>query len=779
MSSLLLESVGWALLHSLWQGALVALLLAVALATVGRRAANARYALACGALVLSLALPAVAGWRHYSEGRGSEVSARKSEARGTSRERMRAEKEGASAGRVSSLERVRAAEDSRSYVSAPTSASALERTGPRVESPERMSPLAWLQSLVAKHLRWLVLAWVAGVGLCSGRMTAEWVKLRRLAAEARPAPSEWQERLDALAARLGLGRAVRLLESASVDVPAAVGWLSPVVLLPVSTLSGLSTRQLEMVLAHELAHIRRHDFAVNLAQVLVETLLFYHPAVRWVSHVIRVEREHCCDDVAVSASGGALSYARALTALEELRVLPTVHGPAMSALGGSLPERVRRLITAPAARCSSRWVAGASVLTLASSLAVAAPLTSLVLGSVEKEPASKAAAPVESTEASGDGGSSRMGATSFDAARSRDGATSFDAARSRNGTTSFEDTRSRKGATSFEDARPRNGATTSEAVRPRLSAAPLSGPPAPPVARGAPPAPPAGIAPLAAKDVLLAPSVIAPVPGVVAAAPAPAPAPAPKPGRHDDDDDLDERTRVGAGQQLTVDQLVELKVAGVTPARVQELQSMGYEPTVANLVAMGHAGITPEYAKDMSARFGRKLDADDLVQMKHLGVTPEYIEALKATGFTTNDPDDLVQARAVGVNEAYVRELKNAGYTGMSLEDVSQLRAVGVDAGYIQALSQRGLPKMAADDLMQLRAVGVTPEWLDRIREAGVQTKDAEELTQLRAVGVDPDFLRELRDAGMKDLSTDELIRLRTGGVDADFIRKMRGSKSK
>src|SRR6185503_19608130 len=113
---------------------------------------------------------------------------------------------------------------------------------------------------------------------------------------------------------------------------------------------------------------------------LVETLLFYHPAVWWVSRVIRVEREHCCDDIAAGTSGSSLSYARALTALEELRVLPSLApSPALSALDGSLPERVRRLVVSPSARCSSRWVAGASVLSLVSSLAVAAPLTALVL----------------------------------------------------------------------------------------------------------------------------------------------------------------------------------------------------------------------------------------------------------------------------------------------------------------------------------------------------------------------------------------------------------------
>ncbi|MCE9668671.1 M48 family metalloprotease [Myxococcus stipitatus] len=666
MNGLMMESVGWALLHSLWQGALVALALGLALVTVGRRAANARYALALGALVLTVALPVATGARHYAS--AGERRANLEEGREA---RVEPGPRAAREARVRGL---------------PLARHALRQEAPREEGGAWSGVGALLEKarqLVDRHLRWLVLAWVAGVGLCSGRLTAEWVRLRQLAKRAMPVPSEWQERLDLLSRRLGLERAVRLLQSTEVDVPAAVGWLSPVVLLPMSTLTGLPARQLEMVLAHELAHIRRHDFAVNLAQVLVETLFFFHPAVQWMSQVVRVEREHCCDDVAVGASGSSLSYARALTALETLRVMPdALPGPAMSALGGSLPDRVRRLVANPSPRCSSRWVAGASVLTLVSSLAVAAPLTAMVMGQTSAAtPASSVATPPE--------------------------------------------------------------------------------PPVPPapVAFPAPPAPPA------------APRALAmPAPRVAAA-----PKPPPKPGRgHDDADDT---TRVGAGQPLSVDQLVELKVAGVTPEKVKALEEMGFEPTVSNLVEMSHAGVTPAFVKEMNTRFGRELDVDTLVELRHLGVTPEYIQALSAAGFATNDPEELTHARALGVDAAYVEALRSAGYSKLTLEQVSELRAVGVDAAYVRALDQRGLRGLTADDLQELRAVGVTPDWLDAIRSAGVKTQDPGQLTQLRALGVSPDFLRELGDAGMKDLSVDELVQLRAGGVDADFIRRIRGAK--
>src|SRR6185369_12620027 len=123
------------------------------------------------------------------------------------------------------------------------------------------------------------------------------------------------------------------------------GWMRPAILLPASTLSGLSVAQIEAILAHELAHIRRHDYIVNLLQCVIETLLFYHPAVWWVSRRVRDERELCCDDMAVQAVGDRVGYARALCELERLRAAtPQL---AMAANGGSLLTRIARLLGAP------------------------------------------------------------------------------------------------------------------------------------------------------------------------------------------------------------------------------------------------------------------------------------------------------------------------------------------------------------------------------------------------------------------------------------------------
>jgi uncharacterized protein (TIGR03435 family) len=153
-----------------------------------------------------------------------------------------------------------------------------------------------------------------------------------------------------------------------VQVPTVVGWLRPVVLVPVGALGGLPAEHLEALLLHELAHIRRHDYLVNILQSVAEALLFYHPAVWWVSGHIRAERELCCDDVAVAVSGDALTYARALAQLESYR--PAHISAAVAANGASLPDRIARLLglSRPAARSGL----GSGVLTVAVLLVAAA-----------------------------------------------------------------------------------------------------------------------------------------------------------------------------------------------------------------------------------------------------------------------------------------------------------------------------------------------------------------------------------------------------------------------
>ncbi|MEW6730958.1 MAG: M56 family metallopeptidase, partial [Acidobacteriota bacterium] len=178
-----------------------------------------------------------------------------------------------------------------------------------------------------------------------------------------PIPTQLQESLNYITKKMALTRAIQVYQSIIVEVPTVIGFLRPIILIPTSALTGLSLPQLEAVLCHELAHIKRHDYIINLLQSIVETLMFYHPAIWWIGAQIRRERENICDDLAVAAAGDTLLYARALVRLEELRgsLLPAL---ALGANGGQLLSRVLRLTKPKLSRPSkaSSWIAIATLL---------------------------------------------------------------------------------------------------------------------------------------------------------------------------------------------------------------------------------------------------------------------------------------------------------------------------------------------------------------------------------------------------------------------------------
>jgi TonB family protein len=207
----------------------------------------------------------------------------------------------------------------------------------------------WLRFALEPALPLVVGLWAVGVALLSARTLLGWWAARRLVRSGVSRVAvELETAMIALQQRIGVQRTVRLLRSVKVSVPTVVGWIKPSILLPVGVITALPREQLEMIIAHELAHVRRYDYLVNLLQLFLETLFFFHPAVRWISRLVRQEREHCCDDLVVNTWGQPIVYARALTRLECLRGNPAP--PALAATGGDLFARVSRIVQREAPR---------------------------------------------------------------------------------------------------------------------------------------------------------------------------------------------------------------------------------------------------------------------------------------------------------------------------------------------------------------------------------------------------------------------------------------------
>ncbi len=196
--------------------------------------------------------------------------------------------------------------------------------------------------------------WLAGVFVMSLRLFGGLWRIQSIVRRHATLLDEtYVRQFENLGRRLNIGRTVRWMQSNHIDVPLTVGWLRPVVLIPCSVLTSLPPLQLDAIITHELAHIRRYDYLVNILQSILEAVLFYHPSVYWVSNRVRAERECCCDDAAISLGHDPLLYARALTDLETLRSRNFV--PALASTGGSLMTRITRIVQpTPAPRDRTR-----------------------------------------------------------------------------------------------------------------------------------------------------------------------------------------------------------------------------------------------------------------------------------------------------------------------------------------------------------------------------------------------------------------------------------------
>jgi len=362
------QRLGWTLLHSVWQFALIAVLLSAFLAALRRRSANTRYLTACIGLVAMLTT-SMATYRWFVACPTAELAVTAATDGAMPRGRIDARDEAtpndfAEAPPFTSTELV---DDDPSAVVA-AAPPALGNYG--TSSDAANASLATLPRRItaglAPWLPWVSLAWLGGVILISARHFGGWVGVQRLrwVGTTKVAP-DLSERARRLMDRMKISRPVGILQSTLAELPIVVGWLRPVVLLPASLLTGLTSKQLEAILAHELAHVRRYDYLVNLLQTAVETLLFYHPAIWWLSRRIRTEREHCCDDVAVAVCGNNVDYAEALAAVEQRRAAALAmaiggHGRMGSALG-----RVRRVLGV-SAEDRPRWTSaiGGSVAVL-------------------------------------------------------------------------------------------------------------------------------------------------------------------------------------------------------------------------------------------------------------------------------------------------------------------------------------------------------------------------------------------------------------------------------
>jgi beta-lactamase regulating signal transducer with metallopeptidase domain/predicted flap endonuclease-1-like 5' DNA nuclease len=563
---------------------------------------------------------------------------------------------------------------------------ALETTANLNAHQPALIPPAEPVSVNVTALNWLVTVWFTGVLLFSLRTIGGFLVVARLRRrDSHPVTAELLARCRDLQHRLGITRAVRYCESLHLDAPAVLGWFRPVVFLPLSALTGLNETQLRAVIAHELAHIRRFDAFVNVFQVAVETLLFYHPAVWWLNKRIRAERENCCDDVALSVCGNPTEYARALALMEEWRVAPSL---AMAVNRGPLASRVARLLGLGEKGSGLRNAGLAfAILCVATAVMAANALFGIV------RPAS---------------------------ARSL---------------LSWQ-----KPAIEVSSGEP---VITVTAPRPTSQAKPAQKAAQP---EQTPQAKQSYIDSMKAEgfDNLSADDLIAmKVQGITS--------------------QYIHEIR-GEGLKPSADELVAMKVQGITPEYIRQIRAMKLDSSIDSLIGMKVQGITPEYVEQIH-KMGFNSDADQLIGMKVQGITPEYVDQMRKLGFQP-DADQLIGMKVQGITPEYVDQMRKLGFNP-DADQIIGMKVQGIGPEYVKALNELGV-KPDADDLIGMKVQGINADFVRSIRSTGINP-DKDEWIALKVQGVTAEYIKGLQAEGFKP-DVDEIVGAKVQGITPQFI---------
>ena len=464
--------------------------------------------------------------------------------------------------------------------------------------------------------------WSGGVCLFGVRAFGGWLMLQKLRQTAQEAlPSELLARCRRLQQRIGVKALVRYAYSETVDAPAVLGWFRPVVLIPLSAMSGLSAAQLEAIIAHELAHIHRYDALVNLFQIAIETVLFYHPAVWWMNRVIRAERENCCDDIAVSVCGNATEYARALATMSSARP-----GWVLAANGGALKSRVSRLLgvqkmtqgvpraglAALALMCASCIVVAAGVFKQDAPIPPVAPQSPAVVPVAPAEPPTPPVAP----------GLAALQRLSEIQSRAEQLYT-------QRRIHELEHSIAAMKARYTADYPPLNDALSE-------------------------------VAALKGRD----------------QSEQTTPAPEAEVPEHSGSSYIDSLQAVGL-TKLSVDEIITLKIQGVTADYIRQLKASGFEPSVREILEMKIQAVSPEYVRDIRAT-GLKPNMHEFVEMKIQGVTPEFIRAMQSAGFADLHIRDYLSAKIQGVTPEFIEKVRSHGFKDLTFRQLIDLKMADI-----------------------------------------------------------------------------------------------------
>ncbi len=589
-----IEATAWTLIHFCWQAALISGLYRLASIAFARRASEMRY---MAALAVLLAMPAAAVLTFAWEMRSPAAPVYMGASSATS--------------------------------NTPTSGDFPRMVAPGIlAASDASTPLPSAGSL-PNLMGWIDAFWVVGVLALSVRGVGGWWLIHRLRTTAlTECPDAVRAAFARLAQALSLRRTVLLRISSAIAGPVTVGALRAMVLLPVSAITLLSPDELEVVLAHELAHVRRADFFWNLVQTVVETLFFFHPAVWWISGRVRHERELCCDDLALKICPNPVVYASALFHLEEHRSRQM--RLAMALDGHQSPQTLRMRIARILGE-SMPFHAGRSLRPFSAAAIFAAVVVLLlpaphVIAGLRPTPASHAAVVV--------------------------------AQPSNSPSTLAQPSPKPHPASQAPAPQPAPQPQPQPATQPQQLAQAQNETPAPPPANTGTKLSYIDRMKAAGYDVDLDKLIAMKIQGITP-------------------EYAQTMAQVGFGK-LSADDLIACKIQGVTPEAIADFKKQGLEvKSIQDAISYRIFGVTADFARSMQEAGFKDLDSKKLLALRVQGVTPEYAKAI-AQQYPGATVDDVIKTRIFGIDTDFIALAKKHGFANLTLDKLVQIRISGI-----------------------------------------------------------------------------------------------------
>ncbi len=803
------NAFGWMIIHSIWQATLIAIITGIILILLQKKSAQIRYIVANSALILVL-ISAMATFYFHLE-KSDDINPEI----------------------VAAMEKAK----TQTIVFQQNTTDAAEKSLENTTEINSEGPLSInaFKSYFNQHLPLIVMLWLLGVTvfilrLLSGISYTAYLRNKMNF----PTDEYWLKTLENLKNKIGLKQTIELMESALVRSPMVVGHLKPMILFPIGAINRLNPNEVEAILAHEIAHILRKDYLFNIIQSIIEALFYFHPAVWWLSSVVRSERENCCDDVAIKICGNSMTYAKSLVSVQEMALYPSQL--AMGFAGTKKNElliRIQRVLNQPYKNINNMEKIIATTIIIASLIGLTYAQRNVnTPQKVEKitensyiqdgdAPLSIAgfwSAEVKNDEvcvnftSRGDGWNMQtnkcFAKANFSALPTQE--SDFQLIKEA-GTVIF------KGKFEGNEGYGKYTFAPNEDFKSYLEKE-LS------------------IAKL--KDVDLFHLFTSNInkdyiaflkqngfnkitkSQLIQLA------------IHNVNDDLlKEYFATFSKNELSIDKLIQFRIHGLEGNYIRDMRNIFPKISADELVQGSIHGVTSDFIKElhdanvpfdafdqvvqfrihgvdgdfaermnkanktplqadelvnakihnvepeevekMQASSDKKLTANDLQNFSIHNITPEFIDEMNNTGFGKLNVDRLTAAKIHGITPEWAKQMK-ASYPKMSFDQLTGFKIHDVSSEFVASFNQLGYANLSMDNLMAFKIHGVNPNFIKEFKDMGFSNLSADKLIAFKIHGVKTSDVKKYKDLGLNDLDNDQLIAFKIHNLTPEFIKSIK-----